>query len=132
MPKRAAHPGKTGGSKLTVTLLSICFAAIVWAAHLTLVYGTVTVTCAHGFTGDVVAGLNIPAFAVVVLTIVALAAIGAGSYLLNAEANGRNADAREERQFENRVTQWLSMLAAFGVFWAGAAAFFVSPCLELR
>ena len=32
----------------------------------------------------------------------------------------------EERQFELRVTRWLALLAAFGVFWAGAAALFVA------
>ena len=132
MPKRAAHPDKTGGSKLTVTLMSMCFAAIVWAAHLTLVYGTVTVACINAFSADIVPGLNLPALAVIGVTIVALAAIAAGSYWLNGKADGGDAGRLEERQFELRVTRWLALLAAFGVFWAGAAALFVSPCLALR
>ncbi len=131
MPKRAAHPDKTGGSKLTVTLLSICFAAIVWAAHLTVVYGTVTLACTRPTSTAVLFGLNLPAIIVVVATIAALAAILAGSYFLAGKA-GRSAELREEQRFERRVTQWLALLAAFGVFWAGAAALFVSPCLTLR
>lgn len=110
----------------------MCFAAIVWAVHLTLVYGTVTVACVRGFTADIVLGLSLPALAVIGVTIVALAAIAAGNYWLNREGNRSNAEWREERQFESRVTRWLALLAAFGVFWAGAAAFFVSPCLALR
>ncbi len=27
---------------------------------------------------------------------------------------------------------WLAGLAAFGIFWSGAGAFLVSPCLALR
>ncbi len=131
MPKRAAHPGKTGGSKLTVTLLSICFAAIIWAAHLTIVYGAVTLACPRATPSSVLFGLNLPALIVVVATLAALAAIVAGSYFLAGKSN-RSTALREEQGFERRVTQGLALLAAFGVFWAGAAVFFVSPCLALR
>ena len=132
MPKRAAHPDKTGGSKLTVVLLSMCFAAIVWAMHLTIVYGAVTLACARATPSAMLFGLNLPAFIVAVATLAALAAILAGYYRADRKDAERTAEMREERQFERRVTQWLSLLAAFGVFWAGAAAFLVSPCLALR
>ena len=131
MPKRAAHPDKTGGGKLTVVLLSICFAAIVWAMHLTIVYGAVTLACARATPSAMLFGLNLPAFIVAVATLAALIAILAGSYFLTGKTS-RSAELSEEQRFERRVTQWLALLAAFGVFWAGAAALFVSPCIALR
>ena len=117
---------------MTLTFLAMCFSVIIWAAHLTLVYGAVTVACARAMTPTIMFGSSLPAFAVIVATVIALATIAAGSYFFAGRTGDRSDEIRDEKRFEQRVTQWLALLSAFGVFWAGAAAFFVSPCLGLR
>lgn len=131
MAKRAARLQKTGSAKLTLKLLTMCFAAIVWAAHLTFIYGAATLACIPE-TPAKVFGMNAPAFFVLAFTVLALGAIAAASLWQSRNDSRAAIDVREEQQFELRVTRWIAALSAFGVFWGGAAAFFVSPCLALR
>jgi hypothetical protein len=131
MAKRAARLQRTGSSKLTFKLLSMCFAAIIWAAHLTFVYGAATIACIPE-TPAKIFGMNAPAFFVLAFTVLALGAIVAGSLWPSRDAGNEATKMHEERQFELRVTRWIAALSAFGVLWGGAAAFFVSPCVALR
>ncbi len=131
MAKRAARLQKSGSARLTLKLLSMCFAAIVWAAHLTFIYGAATLACIPE-TPAKVFGMNAPAFFVLAFTVLALGAIAAGSVWPSRNAGNDATEMYEERQFELRVARWIAALSAFGVFWGGAALLFVSPCLALR
>lgn len=131
MPEKNAPPIHPTGVKLTVTLVWMTFGPIVWALHLTVVYGAHTLACARGVNPDLF-GISFSAFAIIAATIVALAALALAIYLHPQRTGDAPPDIREERIFEKRVTNWLAALAAFGIFWAGAGALLVSPCLAIR
>jgi hypothetical protein len=118
--------------KLIAAVLSLTFGLLIWALHLTLVYGVHTVACARDFTAVWFPGASFPVLAIVVITVLAMIAIAAGSWRFTRGAERGTAAAQQERQFEIKVIKWVAWLASIGVFWAGIAALIVSPCIALR
>jgi hypothetical protein len=121
-----------GGTKLIAALLSLTFGLLIWSLHLTLVYGVHTIACARDFTPTWIFGLAFPVLAIVVITVVGVLVTGVGGWWLAAGRRNGSAELRQEKEFERRVILLIAFLASVGMFWAGAAALFVSPCLALR
>jgi len=108
------------------------FGPLVWAAHLTFVYGPQSAICAFGkgapsadmavqwLLGGVTAGS---------LALIALA-IAFPFALAVALRFHRVADP--EDRFAVRVMRLLAWLSLAGVLWAGATGFILDPCAQLR
>jgi hypothetical protein len=122
---RDASPDRIFRGSITSAALYLTFGPIVWAIHLTLVYGTHTLVCTHTTSGG--AGAT---FAVLVVTVVALAAI----FTALAASAAAQRRAREDGPvaFYHRAAAWLAWLSAFGVACAGATSLVIEPCLALR
>jgi hypothetical protein len=122
--RRTGHDRVFRGS-ITATLLYLAFGPIVWAIHLTFVYGTHTIVCTRPTSEAAGATL-----AVLAITAVALAAIFTG---LAASATARRrAPENGPLAFSHRAAALLAWLSAFGVAWAGATSLVIEPCLALR
>ena len=123
--QRHASPDRVFRRSIAAAVLYLTFGPIVWAIHLTFVYGTHTLICTHTTSGG--AGAT---FAVLVVTAVALAAIFAA--LTASAAAQRRARGESSLAFYHRAATWLTWLSAFGVACAGATSLVIEPCLALR
>lgn len=128
------HEPRQGGPASAVRMLAyMLFGPIVWALHLTAVYGSHALLCARGAT-QAVLGLSLPAFAVLAATAAALALLVVAIFApgaLRRIARIPDSDGRE-RGFQDRLAALLAVLSAFGVIWAGATALLLPACLLLR
>jgi hypothetical protein len=93
---------------------------IVWALHLTAVYGAHALLCARGS-----AAAGVPVIAVA--TLAALAPLGVAFAAL-----WRAGEAESTQRFQRRVAVLLIVLSAVGIVWAGATVMFVAACAPLR
>jgi hypothetical protein len=122
---RRATPDRFFRGSITSAVLYLTSGPIVWAIHLTLVYGTHTLVCTQTPSGGADA-----TFAVLAVTARALVAIFVA--LAASAAAQRRAGHDSPLAFYHRATTWLAWLSAFGVACAGATALIVEPCLALR
>ena len=99
---------------IIAALLSLSFGPIVWAAHLTFIYGIHTLACTSA---------DVPVLAATVIGLVAI------SISIAVQRGKRESPSLA---FYRRTASWLAWLSAFGVASAGAAALIVAPCLALR
>jgi hypothetical protein len=125
MPRARGNEPKSAGTPLSSAVLITTFGAAVWALHLTFIYGFHTISCASEFAGTRLLGLELSMIVITGGTIVALLAIFIGIRRLSI---GSHYTAASRHSFEKKVGYWLALLAAIGVFWAGAVALFVAPC----
>ncbi|MCC2688142.1 MAG: hypothetical protein K0S21_945 [Rhizobiaceae bacterium] len=123
-------PGDTSVLSAVAFLLA---GPVIWAAHLLLLYGPQSALCAFGQSGVAeVSGLFVTAQ---VLAVTALAAVPLVVFLLRPITIARLFRFRvqdEEHPFSMSVMRWLSALSLMGVLLAGAAAFLLDPCAQLR
>ena len=122
---RRGTPDRLFRGSITSAVLYLTFGPIVWAIHLTFVYGTHTLVCTQTTSGG--AGAT---FAVLAVTALALVAIFAA--LAASAAAQRRAGEDSPLAFYHRATTWLIWLSAFGVACAGATSLVIEPCLALR
>jgi hypothetical protein len=106
---------------LTRTLLSMFLGPIVWALHLTVIYGSHAILCARGSSG--MTGANV----VIVATIIALVPLVISFWL-----NRTHPNREPEPRFQRQVMQLLTLLSAVGILMAGATIAFVPVCLAVR
>jgi hypothetical protein len=123
MSARRASPDRTFRGSIAAALLYLTFGPIVWAIHLTFIYGTHTLAC----TGTTPEGAT---FAVLAVTAVALVAIFAA--LAASATVRRRAGPEGPLAFYHRAASWLTWLSVFGIACAGAATLIIEPCLALR
>jgi hypothetical protein len=124
-----APAGSTAG-----TIAYLLFGPILWSLHLTVLYFSQSMLCAHGAAGFTIAGVGIVPFVIVVATAVILVLLCAA--MLAPAALGRlmsaSGGAQSESSFQRRVMAALAMLSACGVAWAGLASFVLPICAQLR
>ena len=117
---------------LTGTFAYVLLGPLTWAVHLMVIYGAQPILCTAATSG----GLGIDAIPVFVIAVTALAILvpavalwrpGAARRLLRAA--GRR---ESELRFQDSAMRWLCLLSAAGILWAGAVAFVMQPCLQLR
>lgn len=111
----------------TGTLLYLLFGMLVWAAHLTIVYGGHTLLCALGFPPQATDWLVIAATAGAALAVVFFLA----RQKWWARTLGLPPGGRPDRPLDliARLTAILSLVA---ITWAGAAVAFVASCAQGR
>lgn len=116
---------------LAGAVFHVLLGPIVWAVHLTLVYGGHTLLCVKSVAsgalaaGAVSLGVVIVTAAALIVLIVAVVA---------AHFRGRALENRGPATmfFRDRVMMILALLSGVGVAWEGASALIVGPCLMLR
>lgn len=116
------------------TIAYLLFGPIVWAAHLTLIYGAQSVACA------VLAPSLRPAFGaldavqltIVVATIAALLIVAVGWYALTNPGGAMSEGKDEGTPFIEDTMRLLVVLSAFGISAAGSAALVLPTCDALR
>lgn len=114
--------------KLAGTVLYLLLGPIVWAGHLTIIYGTHAVLCVRGLadgpfdTQVIIAGA----------TGVALAGTTAAAFIGWRRQRGAGQDTEGVSGFQHGVMSLLALLAAIGIAFFGATPLFVPPCLQLR
>lgn len=116
------------------TILYLLVGPITWSAHFALLYFVQSMLCAHGLAGRGVAGVGIvPAF-ITVATAAALTLLLAAIFAPDAASRLARADSgsASDRSFRRKVMAALALLSAFGVAWAGLAAFVIPACPQLR
>jgi hypothetical protein len=119
-------------ASVTGTLVYLLFGPLLWAAHLTIIYGASTLICAMG-EGDPAAARDV-GVVILVATAVALAVISfTAAYprpartLLKVRSNSASTAA-----FLDRAMQTLAVLSFIGIAWAGATVVMITPCGQLR
>lgn len=112
------------------TIGYLLFGPIVWAAHLTAIYFSQSMLCAHGLSGGSLAGIGVVPAVIVAVTAACLALL-IGAILV---VGGRPAPAGDgpDQALYRRTTIALAVLSAVGVAWAGVTAFVVPDCPQLR
>ena len=126
----ASHArGSTAG-----TILYLLLGPIIWAAHMTAIYFSQSMLCAHGLANSSVAGIDVVPGIVAAATIAALAILFAAILLPGSTARIARAAGSPiaERTFHRRIMAALAILSAVGVAWAGLAVIFVQDCPPLR
>ncbi len=115
------------------TLLYLLFGPIVWAAHLTVIYGAQSVVCALS-TSPPRTGASIDSVHTIVLiaTIAALSALAAGWLRLGNPGGSMSEGIEDRNHFLESVMHVLVGLSALGVLGAGAAALVLPSCPALR
>jgi hypothetical protein len=120
------NPGGRAG--LAPTLFYLLFGPVVWAVHLTIIYGAHTLVCARA-PGVRVLGLDATVLIVIVTTVVALALLPLSVLAWRVHPAAGISDGE---RFYPRLMTLLAVLSACGIVWAGAAALIVAPCVALR
>ena len=108
-------------------ILYMLFGPIVWAGHLTLIYGAHTLICARSPDG--------PAWAATIvysITAVGLAILVAAMALAVSRRRAAHAASDTVQQFEHDVMGLMTLLSIFGVAWSGLTAVFITACTSLR
>ena len=113
-------------ASLTRTTFYLLFGPIVWAIHLTVLYGAHTLVCVHGAAGDTVAAIALAA------TVAAVALLLAAAFAFYRRRDSAHTGASAVTCFCRDVAMLLALVSAFGVAWAGATALIVAPCVALR
>lgn len=116
-------------SSLAGAVFYMLLGPIVWAAHLAVVYAGHAAPCAKGITRETRALIPI---GVELATFLALAALLVGVLTASFRLNRSGDRARASTPFQDKVMITLSLLSAFGVFFAGTSALIIEPCLPLR
>lgn len=132
-----AAPMKAGNDPASVAaaLLYLLSGPLVWAGHLFLVYAPQSVLCASRITGITDVDTLLIRAVVGVATVLSAAALVLALRLPRNLARLLRAAAfleGENSQFMISVMRLLAALSLAGVLWAGAAALFLDPCLQLR
>jgi len=115
---------------IVVKLLWLSGGFLVWALHLTLVYGFNALACARLFTGTAASGTSVIQLVVLAVTVVA---IGLNVAILIAALLGRGPGIDDEPDPETRhFWRYLTALAAgfsvIAVIWAGLPVLLVAGC----
>lgn len=104
-------------------ILYLLSGPLVWAAHLTIVYGGHTLACARGGGPELAAWIIYAATALGVATL-----IGAIVYALRQH----QAESDPVLRFQHDVMGLMAFLSMAGVIWGGATVALIAPCLMLR
>lgn len=124
---RDAEAGSLAG-----TFAYVLLGPLAWAAHLAVIYGVQPVLCGAAARG----ALAIDSISVVVIaaTAAALAVPALALWRPGATRRLLRVAARREAEirFQDSAMRWLCGLSAAGILWAGAAAFAIAPCVQLR
>ena len=115
----------TASNTRSTIALGLCLVGpMIWAAHLTLLYGAHTLICAR------LPGASHQELWLVVLSAVtAPALLGLGIFsLFPGMALRRRHDDSSAPQFLRRVTLLLSTLSALGIIWATVSAIMLPTC----
>lgn len=110
------------------TLIYIAFGPLIWALHLTAVYGAHALLCARGIAPAVALAVVLGVTAVALVLLASAIAVPRSArwiVRIGAEDGG-------DGGFHDRLMRLLAALSAFGVAWAGAAAVIVPACAQLR
>jgi hypothetical protein len=106
---------------------------IIWAGHLLLVYGPQSALCAFGKTGFAQVGDAFVSTFVLAITLVSAGPLIFAliwprimARLLRYRVEG------SDRSLSFFLMRWLTALSLIGVLWAGATAFMLDPCAQLR
>lgn len=116
------------------TLLYLLFGPIVWALHLTLVYGVQSVACAVAGPGlrPLAGGLDPVQLTILAATAAALLAL-AGGWRGLANPGGAMSEGVDERShFIVDTMRLLLVLSALGIIAAGSATLVLPTCADLR
>ncbi len=126
---------RTGAQPSTAgTIFYLLIGPIVWSAHLTALYFSQSMLCAHRLAELTIAGVGVVPFIIVTATAVALAMLIAAMLAPAALERLANASggSRSEMAFRRRVMMALAILSATGVAWAGATILMLPTCAQLR
>lgn len=109
------------------TLVFLMFGPLVWAGHLTLVYGGHTLVCLRGGMADA-AGMYVLAVTVVAVLIVC-------SFIFQLERWARAMGlltGEDANRTTHRIARLLAILSLIAVLWSGATVGLVSACVQGR
>lgn len=121
----------TGQRPVWPTIFDVLFGPIVWAAHLTLIYGLQSVACALASPlAPALFGLDPVQLAIAALTAAALLAI-AGRAAVARRPVGNTGEG-ELAAFLDAVMLLLALFSAFGIAGQGGVALIIPACLPLR
>ncbi|MBG0792886.1 hypothetical protein IYY11_05645 [Methylocystis sp. H62] len=112
-------------------LLYVLFGPVLWAIHLTLIYGGHTLLCALGVSSDALSP-SIISFSVAIVTIVTLVVLLAAVVATIFKGGARGDRGSAATFFLDKLMMALALLSGFGVALGGASALIVEPCLMLR
>ncbi|WP_265518670.1 hypothetical protein [Nitratireductor luteus] len=107
----------------TGTLVYLMFGLLVWAAHLTIVYGGHTLLCALGFPPEAASWLVIAATAGAMLVVVC--------FLTWRKPWARMTSLPPDRTID-LIARLIAILSLVDILWAGAAIAFVTSCSQGR
>ncbi|OHV81974.1 hypothetical protein [Ensifer sp. LCM 4579] len=124
------EPGKEAPTASAVFFLVA--GPILWAAHLLVVYGVQSVTCAVG--NSAVAPSVLIQASVVLVTLGAILLLCFGLFFPGRLAHmlGYEMPEPHNRTFSVRVERLLSLLSLMGVVWSGTSVFLIDVCGLLR
>ena len=108
-------------------LVYLAIGPILWAIHLTLIYGTHTLVCTRTVSRTLPFGFDTAPF-VILLATGATFALLLGAVLLPSPNTRPFNGSPASPAFFRRVMVLLALLSAFGVGGAGAAAMVVQSC----
>lgn len=110
------------------TFVYVLFGPVVWALHLTAIYGAQLLCAGASTNADIIVPIVVGA------TAAALALLTATIWRpgLAGRPLGVCTRSSDERQFLDRLMRLLAALSIPGVAWAGATAFILEPCAPLR
>jgi hypothetical protein len=108
-------------------LVYLSLGPILWAIHLTLIYGTHTLVCARTIPGTLPLGFDTAPFVILLITVTTLAVL-LGAVLLPSPNTRPFNGSLASPSFFRRVMVLLALLSAFGVGWAGLASMVVQSC----
>jgi hypothetical protein len=112
-------------------LLYVLFGPILWASHLTLIYGGHTLLCALGVSSDALSP-SVISFSVAIVTIVTLVVLLAAVVAAIFKGGARGDRGSAATFFLDKLMMALALLSGFGVALGGASALIIEPCLMLR
>jgi hypothetical protein len=115
------------------TGLTVLLGPIVWAVHLTLVYGLQSVACSFAVPpASTIAGLDRVQVAIILITLLSLSIVGACAMWGRGADSDRSGTDETPGLFLVRVRRVLALLSVLGIIAVGSAAMVLPTCAGLR
>lgn len=117
-------------SRFAIETVRMLAGFLIWAAHLSVVYGVTALACARGFADMTVIGIGVVPLTISIATLVALLVTALVLVLAIRDLGGLHTlpDSRETRRFLGFTTATVAGLALVAIAWNGLPALIVPAC----
>jgi hypothetical protein len=117
-------------SRYVAETLRMLAGLLIWAAHLTVIYGITALACARRFDDVRVLGIGIVPLTIAIATLIAMLATGLVLWLAVRDLGeiGRTPQGEGTRRFFSFTTATVAGLSMVAIAWQGLPVLMIPPC----